>query len=266
MDATATDLALGGMETMLLELLRRVPAKRKIATRCQETQCNLSEWETVEEITFPEPPAELVRAAEAPSPGNKEGDEDDEGTFSKRARLRRLQRVTAHYDGPPLYINRPLLEEEDMKMAAEKADLGEGTQDFVMNCLRELYSYKRPVKGNTDGGVGKPMSRVRRIRHQLMLVKAIIFLNRPPAHKNTRWPTDRPIFRKAIDLGSFISAQKNLILDYYTFAGTYKGNQKLFEKKADSQPPRVLDATDNSKPRSRKNVVLSWTPVFKFDE
>lgn len=85
--------------------------------------------------------------------------------------------------------------------------------------------------------------------------KAIIFLNRPYCFVTERWPSMRPPFTCSDDVQCFISMNKRLIVDFFSFCvrGVVAGKN-----------PSCRSTVEIKLPYQNKNVVKSWQGQMTF--
>jgi hypothetical protein len=100
---------------------------------------------------------------------------------------------------------------------------------------------------------GKPLSVSKRADAQPFMMRLLVYLNRPARFVSDRWPGVRPHFNTVNDVKQFFSAERERIMDFYTFAlsGVMSASNSVRE---------VQDGTRTA----FKNVMKSWEAQLHF--
>ena len=127
------------------------------------------------------------------------------------------------------------------------------------NGLGDGKTYRREVCASLRHIVNrshKPLVSSNRAVTLALLVKVIVFINRPDEYINERWSTQRPLFSNITELDDFIAEQKNMVIDFYDFT--------IVGVIPSAMAPRVRTASDLSGPYQRKNVLKPWQEQIVF--
>lgn len=92
---------------------------------------------------------------------------------------------------------------------------------------------------------------------QVLLLRALVYLNRPAEFINERWGLSRTHFKTFKELNEFMATHRNFIIDFYDY--TVTGHIA-----ADAKPPAVRTREELSKPYQRKNVLKAWEKQIVF--
>ena len=144
---------------------------------------------------------------------------------------------TDEEDAPCLHVNQPLVDSVFTDVTAYRA--------AAVAQLIHLRDNK-----------GRRLVTTTRADAQSIIVRMLVYLNRPSCFVHSRWPTLRPVFETMDELQLYLSTNRDLILDFYNFSRTGKISS--------ANAPCVKTALELNRPYQKRNILRGYLGVFLF--